>query len=193
MTTRRQYAVNILAVFLIAGTLFGQEFWQSRQYLTWTNEEISRLMTNSPWARELKVTSGGKDITLKIMWLTALPIKQAVLKERMDEGGVLADSAKEIMDVEEQYYAVGITDLPASVAALLTEATLRIPNKPDIPPAKGDFQSRGRMVDVMILFSNAIPLTVDDKEVEVVLKLDGAEFGKKFPLSEMVFNGKLEL
>src|SRR5262245_60420313 len=153
MTTWRQFAVKILAAFLLAGTLFGQQFWENKQYLTWTNEEITRLTTNSPWAKELKVTTGGQEVKLMITWLTAMPIKQAVLKERMDAGGILADSAKEIMADKEDYYAIEITGIPKDLARQLTEAWLKIPGKPDIQPAKGDFQDLGRAVDLMILFA----------------------------------------
>lgn len=193
MTTRRQFAVNILAAFLVAGTLFGQEFWEKKQYPTWTSEEIAQLTTNSPWAKELKVTAGGQEVKLTITWLTAMPIKQAILKERMDQGGVLADSAKEIMEDQEDYYAIGVTGIPRDLARQVTEGWLKIPGKPDIQPAKGDFQDRGRAVDLMILFPRVNPIAIGDKEVEFVLKLSGNDIVKKFPLNEMVFNGKLEL
>jgi hypothetical protein len=193
MTTRRQFAVNMLAAFLVAGTLFGQEFWEKKQYLTWTSEEITRLTTNSPWAQEVRAPVGGQEVTLMITWLTAMPIKEAVLKERMDAGGVLADSAKEIMEDKEDYYAIGVSGIPKDLARQLTEAWLKIPGKPDIQPSKGDFQDRGRTVDLMILFARANPITLADKEVEVVLKISGNDIAKKFPLNEMVFNGKLEL
>ena len=185
--------VNILALIFVTGTVFGQEFWEKKEYLTWTNEEITRLTTNSPWAQDLKVTAGGQSVTLKITWLTALPIKQAILKDRVEAGGVLADSAKEIMGVEEQYYALGVTGLTAENAKELTEASLKMADKPEIRPANGDFQDRGRMVDVMILFTRMNPITAADKEVEVVLKVGGMEFSRKFQLNEMVYNGKLEL
>jgi hypothetical protein len=193
MTTRRQFAVNMLAAFLVAGTLFGQEFWEKKQYLTWTSEEITRLTTNSPWAQEVRAPVGGQEVKLMISWLTAMPIKEAVLKERMDAGGVLADSAKEILEDKEDYYAIGVTGIPKDLARQLSEAWLKIPGKPDIQPSKGDFQDRGRTVDLMILFARANPITLADKEVEVVLKISGNDIAKKFPLNEMVFNGKLEL
>lgn len=193
MKSRRQFVVNILAAFLVAGTLFAQNFWDRKQYLQWTSEEISRLTSDSPWAKDLNVTSGGQNITLKITWLTALPIKQAVLKERVDAGGVLAESAKDIMSVKEEYYVIAVTGLPADLAKKLTEASLRVANKPEIEPAMGDFQSRGRTMDVMILFPRTNPIAVEDNEVELILKLNGAEAGKKFPLKDMVYNGKLEL
>src|SRR5689334_1419030 len=116
MTTRRQFAVNILAAFLATGTLFGQAFWENKQYLAWTAQEITQLTTNSPWAKEVRATVGGQEVRLMITWLTAMPIKEAVLRERMDEGGVLADSAKEIMEDKEDYYAVGVTGIPKDLA-----------------------------------------------------------------------------
>jgi len=141
----------------------------------------------------LKVTAGGQEVKLTITWLTAMPIKQAILKERMDQGGVLADSAKEIMEDQEDYYAIGVTGIPRDLARQVTEGWLKIPGKPDIQPAKGDFQDRGSSVDLMILFPRANPIAIGDKEVEFVLKLSGNDIVKKFPLNEMVFNGKLEL
>jgi hypothetical protein len=76
------------------------------------------------------------------------------------------------------------------MAQKLTEASLRVPNKEEIRPPKGDFQPRGLTVDVMILFSRAKPVTADDKEVEVILKLDGVEIGKKFsPAFDTLTNG----
>lgn len=185
MTPWRQRAVNILVVLLTAGTLFAQNFWDRKDYLQWTNDEVTKLTTDSPWAKQLN--------NLSITWLTALPVKQAFLKERMEAGGVLAESAKEIMAVEEKYYAIGITGLSADMAGKLTEASLRLPDKPEIDPANANFQSRGQTVDVMILFPRANPITVDDKEVEVILKLGGVEIGTKFPLKDMIYKGKLEL
>jgi hypothetical protein len=45
----------------------------------------------------------------------------------------------------------------------------------------------------MILFARANPITLADKEVEVVLKISGMDVSQKFPLNAMVLNGKLEL
>jgi len=185
MTTRRHYIVNMLAAILVTSTLFAQNFWNDRDYRQWTNDEVSRLTTDSPWAKKLN------DLT--ITWLTALPVKQALLKDRMDAGGVLEESAKELMAVEEQYYAIGITGLPADKARELTEVSLKVENKPVIKPANGNFQPRGRMVDVMVIFPRTAPITAEDGEVEVILKIGSEEIGTKFPLKDMVYKGKLEL
>ena len=180
-----QLTVNILAALLATGTLFAQSFWDNKDFMRWTGEEVTKLTTDSPWAQKVN------DLT--ITWLTALPVKQALLKERMEAGGALAESAKEIIAGGEMYYAIGLTGLTPDTAKKLTEAALRLPDKPQIDPANANFQPSGRTVDVMILFPRTKPITVEDKEVEVILKLDGVEIGKKFPLKDMVYKGKLEL
>jgi hypothetical protein len=185
MTPRRQLTVNIIAALLIATTLSAQNFWEKKDYRQWTEQEVSRLTTDSPWSKTLN--------NLTITWLTALPIKQALLKERMEAGGILAESAQDIMGIDDQYYVIGITGLPADMSEKLTEVWLKLPGKPEIDPANATFQPRGRTVDVMILFPRTSPITIGDNEVEVVLKLESAEIGKKFPLKDMVYAGKLEL
>src|SRR5437867_11788740 len=98
------------------------------------------------------------------------------------------------MGVQEMYYAIGIAGLPSDVAEKLTEASLQfpsVPGKATIMPAHGDFQPSGRTVAVTILFARTAPIMIDDKDVDVVLKLDEKEYRTKFILKDMVFNGKL--
>jgi len=49
------------------------------------------------------------------------------------------------------------------------------------------------MVDVMVIFPRTAPITAEDGEVEVILKIGSEEIGTKFPLKDMVYKGKLEL
>ncbi len=185
MTTRRQYLVNIPGLFLLSATLLGQNFWDGKDYRQWTSDEVSMLTSNSPWSKKLN------DLT--ITWLTALPVKQALLKERLEAGGILADSAEQIMGTEEEYYAIGITGLPADRSDDLTEVSLKVENKAVIKPTNGSFQPRGRTVDVMVIFPRTAPIIIDDGQVEVILKLGSEEMGTKFLLKDMVYKGKLEL
>ena len=185
MTTRRHFLVNMLAPFLVTATLLGQNFWDKKDYMQWTDQEISTVTTDSPWAK--------KQNELTITWITALPVKQAMLKDRMEAGGVLAESAKEIMSAKDTFYAISITGLAVEKSEALTEVSLKIENKPVIKPASGNFQRRGSTVDVMVMFPRAEPITADDKEVEVILKIGTDEIGTKFLLKDMVYNGKLEM
>src|ERR1700738_317745 len=37
--------------------LLAADFWKTKDSSQWTNEEVNKLLTDSPWAKELNVTS----------------------------------------------------------------------------------------------------------------------------------------
>lgn len=45
------------AALLIAGAALAEDFWTTKQYLQWTDDEVRRLMTNSPWAKDVTVSA----------------------------------------------------------------------------------------------------------------------------------------
>jgi hypothetical protein len=45
-----------LAGLLIAGAALAEDFWTSKEYMQWTDEEVKKVMTNSPWAKDITVT-----------------------------------------------------------------------------------------------------------------------------------------
>jgi hypothetical protein len=73
------------------------------------------------------------------------------------------------------------------------QSSLNPAKKPKIVLVDLDFQPRGRTTDVLFLFPRTNPISIEDTEVEVILKLGTFEARKKFNLKEMVYNGKLEL
>lgn len=241
-----------LAVVFVSSAALAQDFWAKKEYTQWTDEEIRKLMTNSPWAKDVSistvppgggsfdigtpaagtsrgseeeggeiVTSGGTSeigeragrggrggradgaigasIKLIISWRSALPLKQAMLKPRIDAGGDLAADATRILSREETDYVIVVSGLPARMARAaqnpneLKKSALRRGKKPPIAPINADFQPHGQTTDVIVVFPRSDAITIDDKEVEVVVKLGPLEAKKKFTLKEMVFNGKLEL
>jgi len=40
-----------------AALLFASDFWKTKDYTQWTSEEVDKLLTDSPWAKELTVNS----------------------------------------------------------------------------------------------------------------------------------------
>jgi hypothetical protein len=70
---------------------FAAEFWESKTYYEWTDKECTRLLTDSPWAWELKLFNigslGGSDaaggqkfISYAVQLRSALPIRQALVR-----------------------------------------------------------------------------------------------------------------
>ncbi len=57
-----------LALFLLTLTLGAADFWQSKPYTGWSDKDLQKIMTNSPWARTFTVPppgagGGGGDFT----------------------------------------------------------------------------------------------------------------------------------
>ena len=203
---RRNYiASSSLVLLLAAAAVFGQDFWTRKAFPNWTDEEARTMATNSPWAKDVTITTGARGsseqtIRLNIAWLTSLPIKQAMLKERFALGGDLAANAQKIMEAQEDVYAIGLSGLPTDMVEdvihnieQVKQSSLNPAKKPTITLADLDFQPRGRTTDVLFLFPRTDPISVEDTEVEVILKLGMFEARMKFNLKDMVYNGKLEL
>jgi len=47
-----------LAGSLCAVALFASDFWKTKDSSQWTNEEVAKLLTDSPWAKQITVSSG---------------------------------------------------------------------------------------------------------------------------------------
>src|SRR5712671_5344796 len=46
-----------LAGLLVAGIALGEDFWVKKEYMQWTDEEVKKLMTNSPWAKDVTISA----------------------------------------------------------------------------------------------------------------------------------------
>ena len=46
-----------VAVVLGATTTFGEEFWESRDYSQWTESEVRKMISDSPWAKDVTVNA----------------------------------------------------------------------------------------------------------------------------------------
>lgn len=141
----------------------------------------------------------GPTTTLVVRWHTALPIRQAVCRLRFkDEAGTSPEAAK-MLQPETKRYVVGISGLPPQLlrgkpAELRDKALLRLKGKPAIAAVdvQADRQPRGATL-YLIFPREPNPITVEDREVEVFVKLPAVEIKRKFNLKSMVFDGNLEL
>lgn len=52
---RRIVLLSLAALFL-AGITLGEDFWVKKDYVQWSDEEIRKLLTNSPWAKDVTLT-----------------------------------------------------------------------------------------------------------------------------------------
>ncbi|MCP5115551.1 MAG: hypothetical protein GY953_32390, partial [bacterium] len=54
---------SLLAVFLMlslgALLLYGADFWEKKELKDWSEKDVKKMLTNSPWAKGVDITMGG--------------------------------------------------------------------------------------------------------------------------------------
>jgi hypothetical protein len=143
----------------------------------------------------------GAGLNLIVSWRTALPIREAVVKEKFGAETATSPDAKKMLEEEQKYYGIVVSGLPArSVRAndkmkdeLLKNTSLLVKGKDPIVATNLQTGGNEQKAVVIFLFPRSAGLTLDDKEVEFSTKLGQLVVKQKFHLKEMVFNGKLEL
>ena len=56
----RRKLAEIFGVWLLAwAVLAAADFWEDKVYTSWSEEEVERMLTDSPWSREVTVVVGG--------------------------------------------------------------------------------------------------------------------------------------
>jgi hypothetical protein len=45
-----------LSGLLVAAVTLAEDFWQKKEYVQWTDEEVRKVMTDSPWAKDITVS-----------------------------------------------------------------------------------------------------------------------------------------
>jgi hypothetical protein len=143
----------------------------------------------------------GMGMTFTIRWQSALPEKQALVRQRFGAEAGTSAEAKQILGNPEPDYVIVVEGLSRGmvrgdadeIKKTLMEATaLVIKGKEPIKPK--DFRVAGQgKVTAVFAFPRTNPITEDDKEVEFQCKVGGVNLRQRFRLKDMLFNGKLEL
>jgi hypothetical protein len=123
--------------------------------------------------------------------------ENAIARARFkDEAGTSTAAAK-TLHREEVYYAVGISEIPSRMTALEPQdlkagAQLVIKNHPLIQPADVQMDEGEGRTSIYLFFSKqgsgSHVITLDDKEVEVVLKAKLLDIKCRFKLADMVLS-----
>ncbi len=84
-----------VSAILLASTAFGADFWEKKKYDKWSAKECSKMLTDSPWAKEytdqelgiqtraLGASDDGRQLYVKYQaqFRSALPIRQAQVRQ----------------------------------------------------------------------------------------------------------------
>ena len=143
---------------------------------------------------------GGIEITLRISWQSALPVRRALVRSRLGSATApIAVDVQEYLQKDPADYVVLVTGMPIRQAraieltAAKKKCSLHAGKSPEIIARSLELQNRNETVDVLLTFPRSRPIKLEDDEVEVQLTLGPVEVKKKFKLKNMVYDGKLEL
>ena len=219
---RRFLAIS--GVWLLAcAVLAAANFWEEKEFTDWSDKDVERMMSNSPWAKRLTVAfpftpratpdsgrgggrggggtpfgRGSPQSRLIIQWRSALPMRQALLRTQIGQGGTVGPEAQEALTQSAPGYFVAVTGVPGQFGrltpeALMADAWLERKGKSPVVPMQAGPQREGRGVTLFYAFPNDDAIVLEDKDVEFVAKIGDTTIKKKFKLEDMVFNDQLEL
>jgi hypothetical protein len=214
----RALVLSVLACTALAAA----EFWDEKPFSNWSDREITKILTDSPWARTVTAPlppqiapggdaggrggrGGGDDfgpgprrVRLTISWRSALPVKQALVRRQAGTETLSADQ-QAFLTQHEPFYVVGVLGIPLQfgrtpLESVLAESELRRDRRPPIPAEDVTLRQEGTALLLLVAFPRGDDaVTLDDREVEFVTKLGDFRIQRKFRLRDMVFDGMLTL
>ena len=215
--------VALFALTAKPARVLAAEFWDAKPFAEWSDKDVQRMLTDSPWAHPLSVVvqrsptetgdinaggrGGGDDtgrggfptplpqLKLIVQWRSAQPMRQAVA--RRDFGDKIPADVRETLERDDSIYVVTVLGLPmrfAAAAGSAKQATfLKRDGRPPIAATEGGPQQSGNTLALVFGFPRADAITPQDNEVEFATKLGDLEIKRKFRLKEMVAAGHLQL
>jgi hypothetical protein len=202
--------------------LFGfgsKDFWNSKEPAEWDAAEIKRLVTKSPWAREVtgeRITTKKKSTpsanTTPSGRRTRNPVPmpggtgETTRVQTAFQGVVVWESAKPVRaafpePLPEEFadmYVISISGVPVGASRSAIErvrqaTTLRLKGHDPLEAAVAKQWEHNRTVFLFGFARQALPVTRDDKEIGFHTTVNRAELNAKFSPREMIYRGELAL
>jgi hypothetical protein len=224
---RRAFAC--IAVCLAVSAASAAEFWAIKPFLEWSDREAERMLNDSPWTGLVAVAlpnrrpvptddggggrggggrGGGEQgfgpaparVRITISWRSALPLKQALVRQQVGQRGTVPPEAQTFLDTADEHYVIGLQGLPPQYSTpgrgreIAVTAFLKRDGQAPIPVQQATpLISRDGLI-MLLRFPKADPITLADEHVELEAKFaDLQPIKKKFKLKDLVYAGRLAL
>lgn len=140
-------------------------------------------------------------VLLHVRWLSALPVKQAMVRFSMSSEQELDEQARQFLDRVESHYVITVSGIPnrmldpeEGVQRFIEGGRIeRGKNREPLTPENVEPRPEQNRITLFFFFPRTDPITLEDKNVEFVLKAENLNFKRKFKLQDMMYQGKLEL
>lgn len=138
-------------------------------------------------------------ITFTVLWQSAMPVKQALVRRRFGAEAVGSVDAKKFLD-ETPGYVIAVSGpisekdrAPQAKAEILQRTTLSVKGKDSVRATDMVVNPSGKVTEAVFVFPKGTPFTLEDKEVEFSTQFGPVTVKNKFHLKDMVVNGTLQL
>ena len=212
---------------VLSAVCLGANAWETTTFTGWSNETLQELLADSPWAGYASVSrqrNGSTDASAPsekalVTWTTALPIRQALVREAIGLNGAVPKDAEAFLSAMPITYVVALQisgaatsasyaaqaqdvqketfisrpDGRAPLGALSVEAQALDKDGKPLTGAAASSPAEGGSTVFVFQFSKGLALTMLDREVEFATKVGGYTIKKKFKMKDMVYKGELAL
>ena len=144
-TIGRSLVVWALAIAAVGAA----EVWETTPFLQWSDKDVEKVLTDSPWAGKAGLTHARPganlgsvpDWKLVVAVRSALPVRQALVRSEVGAGGALQPQHEQLLAGGEGFYVIGLSGIPRSLAPQLQTvadaAVLRRRGKDPIAATQG--------------------------------------------------------
>ena len=143
---------------------------------------------------------------LTISWRSALPVKQALVRNQIGIDAKISFDQQKFLDQSESFYIMSVSGFTPRLSRLVRRAARRerstllaetlLKRKGHDAIVANDVQlymENNEVVVVEYLFHKTNEIAINDKDVEFITRVGEDQIKKKFELKDMVFDGELTL
>jgi hypothetical protein len=177
---------------MIAGCVLGcavvsaAGVWDTKPYAQWTDKEVEKVLTDSPWAGKASLTHAREGANLGSVpeWKvvvavrSAMPMKQALIRSEIGAGGTPTAAHQTLLTTVEPTYVVSVSGIPRNYSQQLQKvadaAVLKPKGKAPIIATRANammFDKDGKPV------SSVAPSPMQPQIVRVAQRGGGGGFG----------------
>ena len=211
MNTRRMTSVVLLP--LLSALLLGAaEPWNEKPYTEWSEKEVQRVFTDSPWAHSyvdpqahgalgpMKADASGT-----VQWASARTVREAIVRQKQLKGVYKAEEATRFLSATPTHHVLLVFGPSARLFEWVTEkeaqeaARLRLKrHKKEIPATSVRFiHGDAKIAAAEFLFDRETDgqatVAADEEKVSFICSPHNITISVEFDLRKMVRDGKPDL